>query len=73
MINRVILMVIDSVGIGEMPDAEAFGDKGCNTLKSISTTEGGINIPNLEALGFGHIDGIDYLNKVNAPTGAVAR
>ncbi|MBN2900167.1 MAG: phosphopentomutase [Clostridia bacterium] len=73
MINRVILMVIDSVGIGEMPDAEAFGDKGCNTLKSISTTEGGIRIPNLEAMGMGHIDGIDYLDKVSVPTGAVAR
>lgn len=73
MINRVILMVIDSVGIGEMPDAEAFGDKGCNTLRSISTTEGGINIPHLEALGFGQIDGIDYLNKVDAYKGAVAR
>lgn len=73
MINRVILMVIDSVGIGAMPDAEAFGDKGCNTLKSISTTESGIFIPNLEALGFGNIDGIDYLNKAAAATGAVAR
>lgn len=73
MINRVILMVIDSVGIGEMPDAEAFGDKGCNTLKSISTTEGGINIPHLEALGMGNIDGIDYLKSESAAKGAVAR
>lgn len=73
MINRVILMVIDSVGIGEMPDAEAFGDKGCNTLRSISTTEGGINIPNLEAMGMGNIDGIDYLKKVESATATVAR
>lgn len=73
MINRVILMVIDSVGIGEMPDAEAFGDKGCNTLRSISTTEGGINIPNLEAMGLGNIDGIDYLKKAESPTATVAR
>jgi len=73
MINRVILMVIDSVGIGEMPDAEAFGDKGCNTLRSISTTETPIVIPHLEAMGFGNIDGIDYLKKTDAAIAAVAR
>ena len=73
MINRVIFMVIDSVGIGEMPDAEAFGDKGCNTLRSISTTEGGIHIPHLEAMGMGNIDGIDYLKKAESATGTVAR
>lgn len=73
MINRVILIVIDSVGIGEMPDAAAFGDTGANTLKSISTTEKGIHIPNLEAMGLGNVDGIDYLKKVENPTGMVAR
>ncbi len=73
MIDRVILIVIDSVGIGEMPDAEKFGDKGANTLKRISTTKNKINIPNLEKLGIGHIDGVDYLNKPDDYVGVVAR
>ena len=70
--NRVFLIVLDSFGIGQMPDAEKFGDKNCNTLKRISKSEE-FNIPNLISMGFGNINGVDCLEKVNKPTAAVGR
>ena len=70
--KRVFLIVLDSCGIGAMPDAESFGDVGVNTLRSCAAT-GRLHIPNLIAAGMGNIDGIDCLPAVSAPTGAVAR
>jgi len=54
-INRVIVIVIDSVGIGEAPDAADFGDTGSNTLGNIARVMGGLNLPNLEAMGLANI------------------
>lgn len=73
MIERVILFVLDSVGIGALPDAEAFGDKGVNTLKSIATAAEDFKIPNLVKLGLGHIEGVDYIEKTAKPSGAFGR
>ena len=70
--KRIFLFVLDSCGIGAMPDSEAFGDVGVNTLKSCAASEK-FHIPNMLAAGIGNIDGIDYLPKVDAPIGAVAR
>ena len=70
--KRIFLFVLDSCGIGAMPDSESFGDVGVNTLKSCSTSSK-FRIPNMLAAGIGNIDGIDYLPKVDLPTGAVAR
>ena len=70
--KRIFLFVLDSCGIGAMPDSEAFGDIGVNTLRSCSTSEK-FHIPNMIAAGIGNIDGIYYLPKTDAPTGAVAR
>ena len=70
--KRVFLIVLDSFGIGALPDAAAFGDPGTNTLRSCATSEH-LNIPNLIAAGLGNIDGVDCLPKSAAPTGAVAR
>ena len=69
--KRIFLFVLDSCGIGAMPDSESFGDIGVNTLKSCSTSPK-FHIPNMIAAGLGNIDGIDYLPKADAPTGAVA-
>ncbi len=60
-IDRVILIVLDSVGIGELPDAAEFGDSGSNTVGNIVKVYGSIDMPNLSRLGIGKIDGIDYL------------
>ena len=70
--KRVFLIVLDSFGIGQMPDAAAFGDKNVNTLASCATT-GTLQIPNLIAAGLGNIDGVTCLPKAAKPTGAVAR
>lgn len=72
--KRVFLIVLDSFGIGEMDDAEAYGDKGTNTLGSVSSSEY-FNVPNLRKLGLFNIEGIQCANleKENAPLAAVAR
>ncbi len=58
MSRRVIIMVLDSVGIGEMPDAEEYGDLGSHTLGNIARLRGGLHLPHLEKLGLGNIDSI---------------
>ena len=70
--KRVFLIVLDSFGIGQMPDAAAFGDENVNTLASCAAT-GNLQIPNLIAAGLGNIDGVTCLPKAAKPTGAVAR
>jgi phosphopentomutase len=55
--KRVFLIVLDSVGIGEMPDAKEYGDEGSNTLKSVATSKS-YSMPNMERLGLYHIDGL---------------
>ena len=70
--KRVFLIVLDSFGIGALPDAADFGDSGTNTLRSCATSEY-LNIPNMVAAGLGNIDGVDSLPKTAAPTGAYAR
>ena len=70
--KRVFLVVLDAVGIGNAPDAAAFGDIGANTLKSAYKT-GKLNIPMLEKMGIGNIEGIDYLKKAENPIASVGR
>ena len=70
--KRIFLIVLDSFGIGAMPDAERFGDRNVNTLAACATSDQ-LQIPNLIAAGLGNIDGVSCLPKVSAPTGAVAR
>ena len=70
--KRVFLIVLDSFGIGAMPDSESFGDVGVNTLASCSTSAE-LKIPNMIAAGLGNIDGVSCLPKVAVPTGAYAR
>ena len=70
--KRIFLIVLDSFGIGAMPDAEQFGDAGANTLAACAAT-GHLRIPNLIKAGLGNIDGISCLPKTHAPTGAVGR
>ena len=70
--KRVFLIVLDSCGIGYEPDAHLFGDVGANTMKRISASKN-FNIPNLIKMGLGNIDGVDYLEKTDAPLASVAR
>ena len=70
--KRVFLIVLDSFGIGALPDAASFGDPGTNTLRSCAAT-GKLNIPNMIKAGLGNITGVDCLEKSNAPAGAYGR
>ncbi len=70
--KRVFLIVLDSCGVGEMPDCAGFGDENCNTLKRISHSPF-FSAENLMKLGIGNIDGIDYLAQTGKPLAAVAR
>lgn len=70
MVKRVFLIVLDSLGIGELPDADKFGDVGSNTLRSIRTSKYFVG-DNLEKLGMFNIDGVD--GGIENPTGVYAR
>jgi len=72
MVNRVILFVLDSMGIGALPDAETFGDIGVNTLGHIAAS-GAFHIPNLTKMGIGNIEGVDEIPSVSNPIAAFGR
>lgn len=72
-IDRIIWIVLDSVGMGAMPDAELFGDFGVNTIGNVSKALGGLKVPNMESIGLGNIDEIQGLNKVASPKGCYGR
>lgn len=69
--RRLFLIVLDSVGIGEAPDAALFGDEGSNTLRA--AVEAGADLPNLKKLGLFNIDGMDWTTGEQAPAGAFGR
>ena len=70
--KRVFLIVLDSLGAGELPDADKFGDRGAHTIRSLSRSEK-LFIPNLKRLGIGNIDGLGFLGTNSAPEGAVCK
>lgn len=71
--KRVFLIVLDSVGIGEMPDAADYGDEGSNTLKTASTSPYFNGMPNMRKLGFFNIDSVSIGEPCNNPAGSFAR
>jgi phosphopentomutase len=64
---RVLLVVLDSVGIGALPDAEKYGDVGSNTLGNVARAVGGLNLPVLEKLGLANILEVAGLSASSAP------
>ena len=70
--KRVFLIVLDSVGAGELPDAADFGDSGAHTLRSVFRT-GLLHIPHLLSLGLGNVRGLDFLGKTDTPQGAYGK
>ncbi len=72
-INRVILIVIDSVGIGAMPDAPEWGDAGSNTVGNIAKRIGGLALPNLGAMGLGNLVDIVGTPPAERPSAAHGR
>jgi phosphopentomutase len=72
-IRRVILIIIDSVGCGNAPDAGAFGDQGSNTLANTARAVGGLRLPNLGQLGLGNITSVEGVPPVDEPLGGYGR
>jgi phosphopentomutase len=64
---RVILIILDSVGIGALPDAEQYGDVGVHTLGHIATSQQGLSLPHLAALGLGNIAAIPGVAPAKSP------
>lgn len=71
--KRAVIIVLDSVGIGELPDAYKYGDSGSNTLGNIVKSIQGFRLPNLEKLGISNIEGIDYLPDNPSPDASFGR
>jgi len=71
--NRVIVFVLDGVGAGEAPDALEYGDVGSNSLSNTAIKVGGLNLPNLEKIGFGYITPMLGVSEVENPTGAYGK
>lgn len=73
MINRVIWIILDSVGIGALPDAKEYGDCGSNTVGNISEKLGGLKLDNMQKLGLGNIDGIKGVEPIDNPIGCYGK
>lgn len=71
--KRVVLIVLDSVGCGELPDAKKYLDEGSNTIGNISKAIGGLSLPNMQKFGLGNIDGMKGILKENNPIGSFGK
>ncbi len=72
-IERATLIVLDSVGVGELPDAPEFGDTGSNTLGHIAEASNGINLPNMQKLGLGNLTNVKGVEPVVEAEGAFGK
>ncbi|SEP59630.1 phosphopentomutase [Lachnospiraceae bacterium RM5] len=72
-INRVIWIVLDSVGMGAGKDANLFDDEGTNTIGHVYEKCGGLNLPNMVKLGLGNIEGMTCFEKESNPLGCFGR
>jgi len=72
-VKRVVLITLDGCGIGELPDAAHYGDVGAHTLGHVAEACGGLNLPNLQALGLGNILELPGVPPVAAPQGGWGR
>lgn len=65
--NNFVIIVLDGIGAGELPDAGKYNDTGSNTLANMARAVGGLNLPNLEAMGLGNITDIKGVSRVEKP------
>lgn len=71
--GRAVLLVLDGVGAGALPDAGSYGDSGADTLGNLSKAAGGLSLPNLEAMGLGNLHRIEGVDPAPAPTASWGR
>lgn len=72
-LDRAILIVLDSCGCGASPDADRYGDAGSNTLGHTVQSQGGLSLPNLGALGIGHLTPLPGVPAADRPRGSFGR
>ncbi|RME45673.1 MAG: phosphopentomutase [Caldilineae bacterium] len=72
-IQRIVLIVLDSVGCGDAPDAAAYGDEGSNTLGNIARAVGGLHLPHMQAMGLGNLTDIRGVPPTADASGAYGR
>ncbi len=72
-VNRFIVIILDSLGVGELPDAAAFGDVGSHTLGNMARVVGGIKLPHMEAMGLGNIVIVEGVIPQAEPTAAYGK
>jgi phosphopentomutase len=70
MTRRALILVLDGVGIGAAPDAAAYGDVGSDTLGNLARAVGGLDLPNLQAAGLGHIKPLTGMSGAGETRGA---
>ena len=71
--KRAIIIVLDGVGIGYLPDAERYGDVGANTIANVAEHVKNINLPNLQKMGLGNITKIKSVSPVDSPIAAFGK
>jgi len=67
MARRAIIVVLDGLGVGNAPDAAEFGDEGANTLANTARAVGGLDAPNLRALGLGNVESVEGFPPAGSP------
>lgn len=67
--KKAVLIVVDSCGVGALPDAKDFGDEGVNTISNLSKATGGVNLPNMEKMGLGNITDIEGVSRTDNAIG----
>lgn len=73
MLNRVILIILDGVGVGALPDAGEYGDSGSATLQHVAEGADGLNLPHLQQLGLGNLVELKGVDPASAPAGSWGR
>jgi len=71
--KRVIILILDGVGVGELPDAQTYNDTGSNTLGNLSRACGGLKLPVLESLGLGNVINIEGVKEIETPLGSFGK
>jgi phosphopentomutase len=72
-LRRVFVIVLDSLGVGALPDAEAFGDTGTHTLDHLAVAAGPLAVPELARLGLGNVEGVSAVPAAERPQGCFGR
>jgi len=73
MFERVVIIILDACGIGELPDADRYGDIGASTIPNVAKAVGGLNMPNCRKMGLGNIVPIEGISSVDSPTACYGR